>query len=118
MTFSELEKLVRSLSYKPDSIIESYTEPRYGTSVIRITQITPNSDGSPGKAPIISSLFIEKKQLKRLQTTDVISMLEHRLKLMEFHEIKEWFKYKGKHVTEPHHEQNLDTISQLPKPNS
>lgn len=99
MTFEQFKAIVDSITYKNNwglSVIEDYD-----VCVLKILHCTTCVETGSGTR-IVGRYTID---LRGIRTEELaVRILFDYLRQTEEHETKEWFKYKGKHVYDPHPE--------------
>jgi hypothetical protein len=48
-----------------------------------------------------------RKGLRNMNLQQFLQFIREQIKILEFHEIDEWFKYNGENVTDPHPERKM-----------
>lgn len=103
----DVETLVKQITYKPGyhiSIVDKYN---HGIVTIRFQTVSVLcSSGNTNKAPfpLVKYCTYNREFIQNINEEMLIAIIFRELEELELHEVKEWFKYKGKHYKEPHPE--------------
>ncbi len=117
MTFTEVQKILYNLRYKPNFTFEiiqfsnglrPHLEHLQMIELVIKMMVCERDTGAI--IPIIRTERLRKCDLEILGEKGLVNMIFDILKMMEFHEASEQFLYKGVRIFDPHNEERIRAI--------
>lgn len=115
MTLNEVRSVIQGITYKPGWTFEVQRVPMWGPSPsapvsteaqLVITAKVLAADGSGEIISVVDRYTLNPYDVHDLQGLEarqyLLLVVRERLDAAERHEMKEWFKYQGRHVEDPH----------------
>lgn len=106
---SRLEGIIEKITYKPgwQIMVEDYDHQTiWGTAVRFKVQMWVNNLHAPGEMEAFFYVrTIRPYEIQNMTDGDILQqVIRQTLLICESHEMDEWLKHEGKHVTDPHPE--------------
>lgn len=101
MTLNELEDLLATISYKPGYLFKVLQEESYDLVSIRFSYFAKDAENPENIISLVSKTTLV---LPLPEKEVVLSEIKLLIKTAELHEMNEWLKVDGKHLTDPHPE--------------
>lgn len=102
MTINEARKLVRRCTYKNGWQLKVRQSPLYPTDHMRLEVLPPELSDTECPPDRISLVFFEDIPSDGQSETGVLFALMRLVEMVERHELREWFKFDGIKVSDPH----------------
>lgn len=100
--------LLKRLTYKPAAMLETPQDDDIyrGLVTLTATSYVLDANGSARLVPVTATNPMRVEMLAdekgNLDEKRALGFIRDTLKMLEFHEVDEWFRIDGKHVTDPH----------------
>ena len=101
---TRIEEIISRIKYKPNVTIRCYRELVFDDVVIEVCALVIDAEDFSKQITIISKGFFRTEAIQAMGEKELILAISRQLKVLELHEIDEFFKVDGKHIKDPHPE--------------
>lgn len=102
MNLTQAEEILSKIKYKPGFYVRlRHNDRMYCTDII-CSYTTYDTDKPKIQVPICYSGVITHEHLEKMSDTDLLAQIYNTILETEIHEAREWFKYKGVKIYDPH----------------